>query len=102
MIQNGDIGTILETTIKDGGTAVDISGASGIVFTANPPGAAVKSFTAAFKTDGTDGVVNYTTVSGDINVSGTWRIQSLVTFSATKILRSIPATLIVGQRLDSA
>lgn len=102
MILNGDFGTILQTTVEEDNASVDVSGASEVKFSAHPPGGTVKSFTAGFTSDGTDGKVRYTTLDGDINVPGTWRIQVLITFSATKILRSIPDTIIVGPRLDSA
>ncbi len=102
MIHDGDIGTILQTTVKEDNASVDVSGATSVKFSAHPPGGTVKSFTAAFTNTGTDGKVRYTTVSGDINVPGTWRIQVLITFSATKILRSVPDIINVGPRLDSA
>ncbi len=102
MIHNGDIGTIIEATVKDGASAVDISSASSVKFSVNPPRSAVKSFTAAFTSSGTDGKVRYTTLAGDINVPGTWWIQVLVTFSASKVLRSVPVSFTVGSRLDSA
>lgn len=102
MIHDGDFGTILQTTIKEDDASVDVSGATSVKFSAHPPGGTVKSFTAANTTDGTDGKVRYTTLDGDINVPGTWRIQALITFSATKVMRSVPDTIIVGPRLDSA
>lgn len=102
MIHDGDFGTILQTTVEEDNASVDISGASEVLFSAHPPGGTVKSFTAAFTNTGTDGKVRYTLVSGDIDVPGTWRIQVKVTFSASKILRSIPDTIIVGPRLDAA
>lgn len=102
MIHNGDIGTIIEATVKDGASSVDVSGATSVKFSVNPPRSAVKSFTAGFTSSGTDGKVRYTTVTGDIDVPGTWWIQVLVTFSASKILRSVPVSFVVGPRLDSA
>ena len=36
---------------------------------------------ATFYTDGTDGILTYTTQSGDLNICGKWRIQWYVTFS---------------------
>lgn len=102
MIHDGDIGTILEATVKEDDASVNLVGSTSVKFSAHPPGGTVKSFIAAFTSDGSDGKVRYTTLDGDINVPGTWRIQVLITFSASKILRSVPDTIIVGPRLDSA
>ena len=102
ILHNGDIGTIIRVTIKDGGTAVDVSSSSSVVFTAHPPQGSAKSWTASHNSDGSDGVEDYTTLTGDIDTAGEWQIQALVTFSGTKVIRSIPKTVTVGPRLDSA
>jgi hypothetical protein len=33
---------------------------------------------AVFKTDGTDGIIGYTSITGTLNVVGTWSIQGVV------------------------
>ena len=73
----GDIGTVFEITVKDDGTVVDISGATTTknILMLDPAGT-LNTKTGEFTTNGTDGKVDYTTVSGDLDMSGTWRIQA--------------------------
>ena len=89
-IQEGVIGHILEVTVKKTSAAGvisvrDISGGTTLQILADPPVGSVKTFTAAFTTDGTDGKLDYTTVSGDIDESGMWDIQAKVTEGASPI-----------------
>jgi hypothetical protein len=84
-IQVGDIGTIIRVTIqdlqKDGTTpALDVSTATTQQFIFAKPSGATLTVTSTFTTDGTDGNVQYTTVSGDINESGNWRLQVKLIF----------------------
>ena len=76
-----DIGTSFEITIKEDGVVVDVSGASlKEIHFKKADGETVKQ-TAAFKTDGVDGVIKYVSVDGDINVKGDWEIQGKVTIA---------------------
>ena len=77
-IHVGDIGTVFEVTIMDGAVAVDISTATTKALLLQKPSGAVVSKAASFKTNGIDGVLKYTTVAGDLDVSGTWSMQVLV------------------------
>ena len=75
-----DIGTIFRLTIKDtAGTAIDVSTAlaTKYLYFQKPDGTKVVQ-TAAFYTDGTDGIIQYTTVDGDIDQAGNWQIQGFV------------------------
>ena len=80
----GDVGTIFKTTIKDcdTGTAIDLSIATAgttvkqLIFK-KPDGTTVTQ-TASFYSDGSDGIITYTTVAADIDISGTWSIQGHV------------------------
>ncbi len=77
-IHVGDIGTIFEVTVKDGASAVDISSATtkDLIFTS--PGGTATTRAGSFKTDGTDGILQYTTLTGNIDEVGTWQIQASV------------------------
>ncbi len=82
-VHKGDIGTIFEVTLEDGGVAVDVS--SAVVtkdIKVKPPIGATKTFPATFKTDGTDGIIQYTTVVDDIDEEGEWSIQAFVVITA--------------------
>ena len=76
----GDEGTIFRVQLLDcdTGLAIDISAATvkEIIFE-DPLGAVVRK-TATFMTDGTDGYIEYTTITGDIDMSDTWTIQGYI------------------------
>ena len=83
-VRSGDEGTIFRTTIVDNGTAVDVSTASTkeIKFL-DPKGVKVVK-TAAFTTDGSDGKIEYITLTNDIVQVGVWSIEGYVETSAGK------------------
>ena len=77
-IVKDDYGYALELTYIDVDTesAADISGytTSQSVILRDPGGNSATK-TAAFKTDGSDGVVTYTVADGDIDEEGTWNVR---------------------------
>ena len=78
MIVN-DWGITMQLTIKNSSdVVVDISAATTktLIFV-KPDGTNVVQ-TALFVTDGTDGKLKYTTISGDINVTGKWQLRAHV------------------------
>lgn len=77
-IHQGDIGTIFEVTLMDGDVIVDLTGAiaQSIVFL--PPDKTVVSQTSVFKTNGTDGIIQYTTLVDDLDQIGKWKLQAVV------------------------
>ena len=96
--QLNDVGTIFEVTIVDGGKVVDVSGAAvkEIVFKA--PSASSVTKAAAFKSDGSDGVVQYVIAAGDLDEAGFWQIQARVVL-ATGDWRSAVAGFFVRANL---
>lgn len=79
-IHLGDIGTIFRVTIKDqacDGTSsvLDVSSASTLQMKFKSPSGTVSTKNAGFTTDGSDGQVEYTTISGDLNEAGEWKLQ---------------------------
>ena len=80
-IRAGDYGQPLELTFidEDTGEAADISGYTTIqqVILTPPSGSAVTK-TAAFKTDGTDGIIRYIIEEGVINAGGNWEVYGRV------------------------
>ena len=82
-IHLNDVGTVFKITIKDqDGSVVDVSSASVKQIWLGKPKGGKLTKTAEFDTDGTDGVIKYTSISGDLNVTGTWEIQAHVTTPA--------------------
>lgn len=56
----------------------DISAATVKRISLKKPGGATVQKTAVFTTDGTDGLIEYDTVSTDLNKAGTWLIEPYV------------------------
>jgi len=77
-IHVGDIGTVLRVTVKDGDDAVDVSTATTKTIILEDPSGNNSDKAATFTTDGTDGKIQYTTVSGDLDERGNWSIQAKV------------------------
>ena len=73
-----DIGTRFEVTIKDDGVVVDISSATTKEIIFKKPDGNTLTKNADFVNDGTDGKIDYSTVSGDLNLVGIWNIQAKV------------------------
>lgn len=79
----GDIGTIIRVTIKDENCdPQDISSASSKELIFKKPNCTIVTKTATFYTDGTDGIIQYTSESGFFDVSGIWQIQGVVSFGS--------------------
>lgn len=78
-IHVGDIGTLFKVTIKDeDDNIVNLSGASVKRLTFLKPDGVRVEKDCSFYTDGTDGIITYTSISGDISVAGIWRMQGYV------------------------
>ena len=79
-IHVGDIGTIFEVEIVDcDATVISVQSATvkQIIFRKPDGTTVVKS--AVFTTDGADGLIQYTIVADDLDMSGTnWHIQGFV------------------------
>ena len=82
-IRVGDIGTQFKVTIKDGTSVVDISSATSTkqIILKKPDGTKLTN-TATFFLDGTDGIMYYSTVDGDLDVPGVWKLQGKVVITA--------------------
>lgn len=85
----GDIGTIFRVTLYDGTSVVDLSSATEKLLVFQKPNRDSVAQTAAFYTDGTDGILQYQTVTDDLDMSGAWSIQAVVTLSSGKWSSSV-------------
>ncbi len=84
-IMVGDIGTELVVEATDeGGEVVNIASASALTVYLTKPDGTVLTKTGTLDASGTDGLFKYTTVSGDLSVAGTWRIQGRVTLGSAR------------------
>lgn len=73
-----DIGTKFLLTVKDGSSAVDVSSASTKQIIIKKPTGTTLTKAAAFNSDGTDGKLSYTIISGDLDEVGTYQLQGKV------------------------
>ena len=71
----GDVGTVFRGTFKQDGTAVSIVGATtkNIIF--EKPDGTIVAKAGSFFTDGADGVLQYASISNDLDKGGKWRLQ---------------------------
>lgn len=83
-IRVGDFNTSLVVTIKDGDSIVDISTATAKYLKLKKPDGVVLQKNTTFLTDGTDGKMQYITVSGDITICGTWKMQGNIELGGGK------------------
>ncbi len=81
-IHQNDIGTKFLVTIKDGDSAVDISGASTKQIIIKKPSGTNLTNAASFNSDGTDGKIYYNALSGDLDETGTYKIQGKVVIAS--------------------
>jgi len=81
-IHVGDIGTIFRVTLMDGSSVLDVSGATTLEIIFKKPNNSNLTKTAILTGDGTDGIVQYTTVIGDLDSAGKWAMQANVVLSA--------------------
>jgi len=72
----GDIGTIIYINIVEGGEALDISSATTKTIRFQKKDKTTMDKDGEFKTDGTDGILQYTTLTGDIDQKGRWLAQA--------------------------
>jgi hypothetical protein len=91
IIHVGDVGTVITVTIyeDDGTTAIDVSTASTKTIYFKKPDGTKLAATASFTTDGTDGKIYYTTVTGDISVAGTYQVQGYVIIGTAKYYSTV-------------
>jgi len=82
-IHYGDIGVNFNITVMNGTAVLNVSNASSISIIFQKPDGSDLIKTATLVTDGTDGNIRYTSVSGDLDQIGTWQIQAKVNFGAS-------------------
>jgi hypothetical protein len=83
-IHKDDIGTRFQVTIMDGSSVVDVSTATTKQIILRKPDETNLTKDASFYTDGTDGIITYTTTEGDLDVAGVWQIQAYIIIGSNK------------------
>lgn len=84
-IHKGDVGTIFRLIVRDeNDLIIDLdSAAIKYIYFQKPTGVKVQK-PASFLTDGSDGILQYITQSGDIDMPGLWFVQGYVETSLGK------------------
>mgnify|MGYP001413586379 CR=1 FL=1 len=79
-IYAGEVGTIFEIIMKDPTTdlPIDISAATLKKIFFQDPSGNKEGRDAVFLTDGKDGIIQYTSVEGDIDQEGIWKMQGYI------------------------
>lgn len=102
IIHVGDVGTIFRLTITedDETTAVDVSTATvKKIYFKKSDGTKVGK-TAAFYTDGTDGIIQYAAIAADIDMAGIWQMQGYVEMPVGKYY-SVKSRFTVHENLSA-
>ena len=95
-IRQDDYGTKFEVTINDENGVVDVSGATTKNIRFEKPSGTKITQAASFTNIGTDGKIEYTTVSGDLNEAGTWKIQAQISTADGDWKSNISAFEVIG------
>lgn len=78
-LQEDAIGALIVVTVVDGnGAAINLSGSTTKKLIFRKPNKKIVEKDADYFTDGSDGKLKYTTVSGDLKPDGVWRVQAYI------------------------
>lgn len=78
-IQVGAINLLVELELREGYGVLDVSTATvKTIIIEKPDHTTLISASASFMTDGTDGLIYYRTVAGDLNQIGVYNVQAYV------------------------
>lgn len=101
VIQKNDEGVAFLVQVNDqDGNAINLSSASSINILFEKPDKTFVSKTASFVTDGTDGQIEYISITGDLNMVGRWQIQASY-IKSSNLKYTSKDTFIVDSNLTS-
>lgn len=80
-----DIGVRIVVRILDGTEPMDLRSVTKKELHFKPPTGAKKTKTAIFSTDGSDGLIEYVTVLGDLSEVGNWQVQAYIELGTAKL-----------------
>jgi len=75
-IHNSDIGTVFRVTLYNNTVIFDASALTTKNLIFKKPDGTIITKEATFYTNGTDGIIEYKTVSGDLDQNGVWALQA--------------------------
>lgn len=88
-IHKNDIDVQFRITVNNCGVLEDVSRFTTTQFIFEKASGTLLTVNASFLTDGSDGILVYNTVAGDLNESGWWRIQVLLSNASTTLRTEI-------------
>ena len=103
MPRQNDIGTIIRLTItqtSDNAVLDGLESASTKQIFIKKPSGTVLEKTASYYTDGTDGIIQYTTISGDLDEVGEYEVQGYVVIGSAEY-RTETKRMEVNKALDA-
>lgn len=77
----GDVGTTIKIRVVEDDLPVDVSACTSKQIIFEKPDTSVVTKDAEFTTDGSDGYIEYVTVSGDLDQTGLWSLQGYIQFT---------------------
>lgn len=98
-IRIDDVGTQFLITLKDGSDIVNLAGATVKQIIFHKPDSSLLTKNASLYTDGTDGKLYYTSIDGDLDQEGLWKIQVVVNFTSSAKFHSDIGTFQVYSNL---
>lgn len=84
-ITSGDYGFVGKLTVVQDNVVQDISSYTTLQYILTSPHGISSTVTAAFDTDGTDGVLAYTFQDGDIDDDGEWRVRARLSKTGARL-----------------
>lgn len=79
-----DIGVNFLVTIKDGDNVVNISSATTKQLIFQKPSGSNLTKDATFYTNGTDGILSYVSIDGDLDEVGFWKVQGYIVLGSNE------------------
>lgn len=79
-VQMDAIGVVIEVTVTEDDVVADLSTVTTKQLILRKPNGDELTKTALFTTNGSDGKLRYTTIAGDLDHIGTWKVQPYLVF----------------------
>jgi hypothetical protein len=101
LVRVGDIGTVFEASFVDeDGAVVNIGTAVTKTLTFRRPNGSTFTRAGSFTTDGSDGLLEYAAVAGDLTLEGDWQVQGAVVLGSGATYHAEPHEFVVGPNLS--
>ncbi len=79
MLKQHAVGALIDFVVHEDGEILDLTGATDLKVRLKKPSGQVIEKTAALATDGSDGIIRYTSAEGDLDLAGKWTGEAVYT-----------------------